>query len=88
MLILKHVEYEVDSSAQLEVLLAHLQKTTSQIDGIKFNDIYFKKDKKEFVLFLDCEGEDRYLEWRELCPPPEGANDWYEVLLTKNEYFN
>lgn len=22
-----------------------------------------------------------------ICPPPHGAKDWYEVLLTKNEQF-
>ncbi len=47
MLILKHVEFEIKDAAQLESLWAHLQKTTSQVEGIKLEDIYFLKDKKE-----------------------------------------
>ena len=31
--------------------------------------------------------EEKYLEWREICPPPPGANDWYEILLTRDEHF-
>lgn len=88
MLILKHVEYEIKDRTQLENLLAHIIKTTSQVEGILFKDIYFIKDKKEFVLFLECESEEKYLEWREICPPPPGAKDWYEILLTKDEYFS
>ena len=84
MLILKHVEYEIPGTAELENLLTHLRKTTSQIEGVNYKDIYFVKGKKEFVLFLECESEEKYLEWREICPPPPGAKDWYEVLLTKD----
>jgi hypothetical protein len=87
MLILKHVEYEIRDAAQLEGLLAHLQKTTLQVEGVTYQDIYFVRGKKEFVLFLECESEEKYLEWRGICPPPPGAKDWYEVLLTKEEYF-
>lgn len=87
MLILKHVEYEITNTSQLESLLTYLRKTTSQVEGVTYNDIYFVKSKKEFVLFLECESEEKYLEWRELCPPPPGANDWYEVLLTKEVQF-
>ena len=87
MLILKHVEYEIADTASLEDLLAHLGETTSQVEGVTFKDIYFMEDKKEFVLFLECDSEEKYLEWREICPPPPGANDWYEVLLTKEEHF-
>jgi hypothetical protein len=87
MLILKHVEYEIKDRNQLEELLAHVRKTASQIGGIVFKDIYFIKGKKEFVLFLKCESEEKYLEWREICPPPPGAKDWYDVLLTKEEHF-
>lgn len=65
--------------------MTHLRKTTSQIEGVNYKDIYFVKGKKEFVLFLECESEEKYLEWREICPPPPGAKDWYEVLLTKDE---
>jgi hypothetical protein len=85
MLILKHVEYEIVDTAELKNLLTHLRKTTSQIEGVNYKDIYFVKGKKEFVLFLECESEEKYLEWREICPPPPGAKDWYEVLLTKDE---
>lgn len=88
MLILKHVEYEIKDKAQLENLLAHIRKTISQVEGVIFKDIYFVKGKKEFVLFLECESEEKYLEWREICPPPPGAKDWYEILLTKDEYFH
>lgn len=88
MLILKHVEYQIPDTAHLEGLLAHLRETTSQIDGVNFEDIYFPKGKSEFVLFLDCKSENEYLEWREICPPPPGAKDWHEVLLTTNEHFS
>lgn len=88
MLILKHVEFEIGEVTQLESLLSHLRETTSQIQGVTFKNIYFAKAKKEFVLLLDCESEQKYLKWREICPPPPGAKDWYEILLTKEEYFS
>jgi hypothetical protein len=87
MLILKHVEHELRDVTELNGLLAHLEKTTSKIDGVKLKNIYFPIDKNEFILFLNCESEAKYLEWREICPPPPGANDWYEILLTKDEHF-
>ncbi len=86
MLILKHVEYEIQSKTQLTNLLDHIKKTTSEIDGIFFNNLYFRNDKKEFIIFLQCDSEKKYLEWREICPPPPGANDWYEILLSKEEF--
>ncbi len=88
MLVLKHVEYEIAGRRHLEGLLLHLRDTTSEVDGVTFKDIYFKKDKKEFILFLECANEERYLEWREICPPPPGAKDWHEVLITEEEYFS
>jgi hypothetical protein len=88
MLILKHVEYEIKDNKQLEDLLAHIRKTASQIGGVVFKDIYFLKGKKEIVLFLECESEKKYLEWREICPPPPGAKDWHVILLSKDEYFS
>jgi len=88
MVILKHVEYEIADAAQLENLEAHLRETTSQVEGVSYKDIYFVKGKKEFVLYLECESERKYLEWREICPPPPGAKDWYEILLDKIEHFS
>ena len=88
MLFLKHVDYEIDDKTKLEGLLAHVKETISQVKGITYKDIYFVKGKKEFVLFLESENEAKYLEWREICPPPPGAKDWHEVLLTRNEYFS
>jgi len=88
MLILKHVEHEIKDRSQLENRLAHIRKTTSQVEGVTFKDIYFVEGKKEFVLFLECESEEKYLEWRKICPPPLGAKDLYEILLTKDEYFS
>lgn len=88
MLILKHVEYEITGLGQLESLILHLKATTLKVEGVTFSDIYFKKDKKEFILFLECESEEKYLEWREICPPPYGAKDWYEVLMSKDEHFS
>lgn len=87
MIILKHVEHKIKDLEELEKLLTHLKDTTSRIDGVELKDIYFPKDKNEFVLMLDCTNEDKYLEWREICPPPPGANDWYEILLTRDEHF-
>ncbi len=88
MLILKHVEYRIKTYTELENLLRHLEETTSRIDGVEFKDIYFPQGKDEFLLVLDCLNEQRYLEWRAICPPPPGAKDWYEVLLLKDEYFS
>jgi hypothetical protein len=44
------------------------------------------KGKTEFIIILDCSNEEKYLEWRDICPPPPGANDWYDVLMNKEEY--
>jgi hypothetical protein len=43
MLIVKHVEFEIPDSDQLEGLLDHLDQTTSQVDGISLKNIYFVK---------------------------------------------
>lgn len=88
MITLKHVEYKIKDKKELERLLTHLRETTSRVDGIILKDIYFPKDKDEFILELECASEDKYLEWREICPPPPGAKDWYEVLLTRDEHFS
>ncbi|MHA2394379.1 MAG: hypothetical protein ACXAEX_20770 [Promethearchaeota archaeon] len=87
MLVLKHVEHEIHDNTQLKKLINHLNNTTTQIDGIEFIDIYFPKSKKEFVLLLKCDNENAYQAWRKICPPPAGANDWFEVFLTKTEKF-
>jgi hypothetical protein len=87
MLVLKHVEYQIVDAIQLEGLLSHLRETTAQVEGITYKDIHFVKGKKEFVLSLECDREDRYHAWRQICPPPPGAKDWHEVLLTKDERF-
>ncbi len=50
-------------------------------------DIYFSNEGKEFVLFLECTDEESYLEWREICPPPPGAEDRHEILLSRDEFF-
>jgi hypothetical protein len=86
-LILKHVECEISNTAQLKALTDHLNKTTNQIDGIKLIDIFFPKNRKNFVLFLECEEETTYHNWRKICPPPNGATDWFEIFLTKEENF-
>lgn len=87
MIIMKHVEYKIKDVDELVGLLSHLDETTSKVEGISLQEILFAKDKEEFVLILDCETEEIYHEWREICPPPPGANDWFEVFLTKNEHF-
>lgn len=87
MIILKHVGHKIKDSAELNNLLKHLKETTSKVTGVLLKDVYFPMDKDEFILFLDCISEDRYLEWREICPPPSGATDWYEILFTKDEQF-
>ena len=85
MIILKHVEYGFEDMNQVDRLVEHLRETTSQVEGLKFRDIWFPKGKKEFALVIECDSEDRYNEWRNICPPPQGAKDWYEVFLTKFE---
>ncbi len=87
MIILKHVEYKINSLAELESLLSHLAETTSKMQGVTLNDIYFPRGKEEFVLVLDCITEEHYLNWRKVCLPPPNARDWYEVFLTREEHF-
>ncbi len=87
MIILKHVEYKIKDLSELERLLNHLRETTSKVNGVEFKDIYFPKGKDESILVMMCVSEDKYLKWRDIWPPPPGANDWYEVLLTKDEHF-
>ena len=87
MIELKHVGYNLRDSNELKSLLTHLKQTTSQIDGVVLKEIYFPKGKGEFVLLLECVSEEKYIEWREICPPPPGASDWYKILLTKEEQF-
>lgn len=87
MIILKHVEHTIENPSELESLWNHLDHTISKVPGVTLQDIWFPRAKEEFVLVVDCTTEDRYLEWREICPPPSGARDWYEVFLTKEEYF-
>ncbi|MCH8011729.1 MAG: hypothetical protein IIA61_07260 [Candidatus Marinimicrobia bacterium] len=87
MIILKHVEYNIKDSSELEKLLNHLRKTTSKVDGVEFKDIYFPIGKAEFVLVIECVNEYKYVEWRSICPPPLGAKDWHEVFLKKDERF-
>jgi len=88
MIILKHVEYRIKDVNELKNLLSHLVETTSKVDGVELKNIYFPKGKDEFILLMECINEDRYLDWRAICPPPTGAKDWYEVLLTRNEKFH
>jgi hypothetical protein len=87
MMVLKHVEHRIKGRDELERLLAHLGETTSRVDGVALQGLYFIKGKDEFVLVMACDGEDPYLRWREICPPPPGASDWHEVLLTADEHF-
>ena len=87
-IILKHVQYKIKDSTELENLLSHLRETTLKVDGVEFKNIYFLNGKDEFILVMDCISEDKYLKWRDICPPPPGAKDWYEVLLTKDEHFS
>ncbi len=87
MVVLKHVDYEITGTAQLENLVEHLRQTTAEVEGVSYKEIFFIKGKKEFVLYLESESEEKYLEWRKICPPPPGAKDWYEVLLSREEYF-
>ncbi len=87
MKILKHVKYRIKDTTELERLINHINNTSSKVNGVEFKDIFFLKSKNEFVLEMMCVSEEKYLEWRDICPPPPGARDWYEVLLTKQEYF-
>jgi len=88
MIILKHVEHRIEDRSELDNLLSHLRETISKVDGVELKDIYFPKGKGEFVLAMDCISEDEYLAWRGICPPPPAAKDWYEVLLSRDEYFS
>jgi hypothetical protein len=86
MIILKHVEYIIKDTNELNGLLDHLKETTSRIEGVELMDIYFPKGKDEFILMMNCVNEYQYLKWREICPPPPGAKDWYEVLLDNKDH--
>jgi hypothetical protein len=67
LLILKHVKYGITDFRELKSLLSPLRKTISKIDGVEFKDIYFPKDKDEFILVLECIHEKKYLEWKTIC---------------------
>jgi len=84
-MILKHVEYEFCDATHVAKLLKHLRETMSRVEGVRLEEIYFPKGKREFVLAISCVDEGRYLEWRDICPSPTGAKDWYEVYLTLME---
>jgi hypothetical protein len=87
LIVLKHVTHQIGDRAELKILEEHLFETTRRIGGVDLIDIYFPRGKNEFILMLDCIDEDRYLEWREICPPPPGADDWYEIWLSRDERF-
>ncbi len=87
MIVLKRVEYEIRNIDHLRKLLAHVKETASRVEGVEFNDVYFPKNKNEFLLVMDCVSEEKYLQWRKICPPPAGAKDWHEVFLTKEERY-
>lgn len=88
MIILKHVRYKIRNSSDLEKMLNHLKERTSEVEVVSLKDICFPKGKDEFILVLECISEDRYLEWREICPSLSGVSDWYEIFLTKDEQFH
>jgi hypothetical protein len=88
MIVLKHVEHSIGDVSELDRLCIHLQDTTSRVPGIALKDILFLRDRDEFVLLLECKDEESYQEWREICPPPPGARDWYEVYLSREEQFS
>lgn len=88
MIILKHVHYNIKGVHEFDQLRDHVRQTVSEAHGVKFKDILFPRGKDEFVVVLRCESEDDYLKWREICPPPPRAKDWYEVLLSKEEHFS
>lgn len=87
MIILKHVEHRIQDRKELDDLLTHLDKTTSSVQGVKLERFCFSQGKDEFVLILECASEERYLKWRDICPPPAGARDWYEIFLTAAEVY-
>ncbi len=87
MIIFKHVEYQIKDREELDDLRSHLIKTTSLVDGVALDRILISSGRDKFVLVLDCESEATYQEWREICPPPAGARDWYEVFLTDHEAY-
>jgi hypothetical protein len=88
MYILKHVEHKIEGEEELDRLHQHLLHTTSKVVGVELLEILFPRGKDEFVLLMDCTSEEMYLEWRQTCPPPPGAKDWYEVMISVNERFN
>jgi len=46
MIILKHVEHQIEDFDEFENLLSHVRKTTSKVDGVEFKDIYFPKGQR------------------------------------------
>jgi hypothetical protein len=86
-MIIKHIKHKINDPQDLKDLRHHLDETTSRIEGVEVNDIYFSKNREEFILIMKCNSEESYLNWRKICPPPQGAKDWYEVFITKEEHF-
>lgn len=85
MIILNHVEHEIKSTDELVKLQIHLMETTSRVDGVILIDIYFPAETNEFIIALDCESEEKYLEWCRISPSPDGAKNWHEIWMTKAE---
>ena len=87
MIILQHIEHRLANTDELIKLQIRLMEMTSKVRGVTLLDIYFPTEKDEVVIALDCESEEKYLEWRKICPPPDGAYNGYEVWMTKAEKF-
>jgi hypothetical protein len=85
---LKHFKYGMENFHELKSLLCQLRKTTSKVDGIEFNRFYFLKGKEKFSLVTECINDEKYLDWRAVCPPTPGTKEWHEVRLLEDENFS
>jgi uncharacterized protein YdaT len=66
------------------VILKHVEYEITDPAELENLEVHLRQTTAEID---GCESEEKYLEWREICPPPPGAEDWYEVLLDQKEYF-
>jgi len=86
MIFLKHVQYELDSTDDLQSILAHIRETAAKVPGVRLRDMFILQERDEFILVMKCPNEAAYQEWRSLCPPPPGARDWVESAILPEEF--
>ncbi len=86
MIFLKPVQYKLDYRDHLQSILAHVRGTAAKVLGVSLRNFFVLQERDEFILVMDCANEAAYQEWRDLCPPPQGAKDWVESAVLPEDF--